>query len=80
MMSVAYFSTPLASVYLRVLRRPSIYTERPFFRYSPAISARRPKKVTRCHSVSSRRSPELRSFHCEVVATEMLVMAEPSAV
>ena len=28
-----------------------IYTLEPFFRYSPAISARRLKKTTRCHSV-----------------------------
>src|SRR6185437_721374 len=37
--SVEYFSTPSLSVYLRVCSRPSMYTERPFFRYSPATSA-----------------------------------------
>src|SRR6185295_5584559 len=37
--SVEYFSTPSLSVYLRVCSRPSMYTERPFLRYSPATSA-----------------------------------------
>ena len=59
MMSVAYFSTPSLSVYLRVFRRPSTYTERPFFSYCPTMSASLPKKVTRCHSVSSTMLPSL---------------------
>ncbi|CFE04104.1 Uncharacterised protein [Bordetella pertussis] len=34
--------------------------------------------TTRCHSVSSRRSPLALSFHCEVVAIDTLQMAAPS--
>jgi len=75
--SVVYFSTPSLSVYLRVFRRPSTYTGRPFFRNSPAISAMRSKKVTRCHSVSSWRSPLVLSFHCRLVAMVTLQIAEP---
>ncbi|MCY1462044.1 hypothetical protein D9M71_797720 [compost metagenome] len=55
-----------------------MYTERPFFRYSPAISARRLYMTTRCHSVSSRFSPLALSFQEEVVAIDILQMAAPS--
>ncbi|CAB3661109.1 hypothetical protein LMG26840_03316 [Achromobacter dolens] len=34
--------------------------------------------TTRCHSVSSRRSPEALSFQVEVVAMDMLQIAAPS--
>jgi hypothetical protein len=37
----------------------------------------RSKKVMRCHSVSSWRSPLVLSFHWRLVATVMLQMAEP---
>jgi len=57
---------------------PSTYTGRPFFRYSPAISARRPKNTTRCHSVASRISPLALSFQRSLVAIVTLVMAAPS--
>src|SRR5215831_17409661 len=43
----------------RVCRRPSTYTLPPFFRYSPAISARRCHRTTLCHSVRSCHSPFL---------------------
>src|SRR3954470_20105067 len=57
--------------------RPSTYTCEPFFRNSPATSARRPKKAMRCHSVASFISPLALSFHLSVVATRMLVTASP---
>src|SRR5688572_24302263 len=56
---------------------PSTYTCEPFFRYSPATSAWRPKKEMRCHSVASFISPLCLSFHLSVVATRMLVTASP---
>jgi hypothetical protein len=56
-MSVAYFSTPFLSVYLRVRRLPSTYTWLPLRRYWPAISASLAKKLMLCHSVASRISP-----------------------
>src|SRR5208282_2168798 len=43
----------------RVWRRPSMYTLPPFFRYSPAISARRCQSTTLCHSVRSCHWPSL---------------------
>src|SRR3954466_10760502 len=57
--------------------RPSTYTCEPFFRYSPAISASRPKNAMRCHSVASFISPLALSFHLSVVAILMLVTASP---
>src|SRR5690242_16849480 len=57
--------------------RPSTYTCEPFFRYSPAISARRPKKAMRCHSVASFVSPLALSFQRSVVARRMFVTASP---
>ena len=35
------YATEVVACHLRVFRRPSTYTERPFLRYSPAISAKR---------------------------------------
>ena len=46
---------------------------------SPAISAWRPNKTTRCHSVRSCFSPLL-SFHCSLVAMFKLVTASPPVV
>src|ERR1700689_3643901 len=43
----------------RVCRRPPMYTLPPFFKYSPAISARRCQRTTLCHSVRSCHSPFL---------------------
>src|SRR5256885_15644587 len=57
--------------------RPSTYTCEPFFRYSPAISASRPKKAIRCHSVASFISPLALSFQRPVVASRMLLTASP---
>ncbi len=49
----------------------------PFFRYSPAISARRRNITTRCHSVFSCCSPVFLSFQVSDVATVMLHTAPP---
>jgi hypothetical protein len=49
----------------------------PRFRYSLAISAKRLKKTTRCHSVRSFCSPESRSRQAFDVATDTLVTAPP---
>src|SRR3954451_15403115 len=57
--------------------RPSTYTCEPFLRYSPAISASRPKKAMRCHSVASFISPLALSFQRSVVAMRMFVTASP---
>src|SRR4051795_430729 len=57
--------------------RPSTYTCEPFLRYSPAISARRPKNAMRCHSVASFISPLALSFQRSVVASRMLATASP---
>src|SRR5664279_3714164 len=48
----------------------------PLCRFSPTISARRPKVFTANHSVCSCSSPPL-SFHRSVVATENCAMAVP---
>src|ERR1700754_2809025 len=54
-----------------------MYTWRPFFRYSPAISASLPNSFTRCHSVRSCFSPEALSVQASDVAMRRLVMAVP---
>ena len=63
---------------LRVWRRPSMYTERPFLRYSPAISAVRPNS----RRGATRYAPASRalSFHCSDVAMLRLATALPSIV
>ena len=68
MTSVLYFFCPdsLSSQEL-VRSAPSMYTVRPFLRYSPAISAVRPKAVRLCHSVWSCQFPSL-SFLRSLVA------------
>jgi hypothetical protein len=65
------------SVHLRVRRLPSTYTCEPLRRYWPTISARRPLKTTRCHSVASRISPVCLSFHLSVVAIVTLATWSP---
>src|SRR5208282_1107956 len=60
----------------RVCSRPSTYTERPFFRYSAAISASRCHSTTVCHSVRSCHSPFL-SLKRSLVATVMVATAVP---
>src|SRR5690348_17665890 len=75
MMSVLQRSMPSLSVYLLLRIAPSMYTCRPFFRYSPAISARRPKYFTRCHSVRSCCSPVCLSFQLSAVAVLIVLFA-----
>src|SRR3569623_1005217 len=62
MISVVDRSMPSLPLHLRVCSLPSIYTCEPFFKYSPAISARLRYSTTRCHSVASRFSPLALSF------------------
>ena len=71
---------PSLSVYLSVRSEPSTYTLPPFFRYSPTISARRPKNLTLCHSVRSLTSPVDLSVHFSFVARLTLATAEPDDV
>src|SRR5271165_3264024 len=59
--------------------RPSMKTVRPFFRYSPATSAVRPKALMLCHSVLSCQVPSL-SFTDELVASENVAMVMPLGV
>src|SRR3954471_6925802 len=54
-----------------------MYTLEPFFRYSPAISPRRPNMATLCHSVRSLFSPDCLSFQFSLVATRMLATVIP---
>ena len=54
-----------------------MYTCEPLRRYCEAISARRPWKDTRCHSVAVRLSPVLLSRHLSVVATVTLATISP---
>src|ERR1035438_2249958 len=64
---------------LRSGKLPFLGSEDEFFyhtRFSPTISARRPKVFTANHSVCSCSSPPL-SFHRSVVATENCAMAVP---
>src|SRR4051812_2292183 len=68
---------PSLLVHLRVRRLPSTYTCEPLRRYSPAISASRPLKTTRCHSVASFISPLCLSFHLSVVAMVTLATRSP---
>src|SRR5882672_10990781 len=63
----------------RVCRRPSIYTLPPFFRYSPAISARRCQSTTLCHSVRSCHSPFL-SLKRSLVARAIFATGVPLGV
>src|SRR5580658_10017349 len=78
--SVMYFFWPLVlSSQERVCRRPSIYTLPPFFRYSPAISARRCQSTTLCHSVRSCHSPAL-SLKRSLVAMVSLATGVPCGV
>jgi hypothetical protein len=79
MMSVLQRSTPSLSVYLLLRIEPSMYTCRPFFRYSPAISASLPKNFTRCHSVRSCSSPVCLSFQFSDVARLTEHIAVPEA-
>src|ERR1700704_7058072 len=79
-MSVAYFFWPdVLSSHERVCRRPSINTLPPFFRYSPAISARRCQSTTLCHSVRSCHSPLL-SLKRSLVASVILATGVPLGV
>src|SRR5271167_4014415 len=59
--------------------RPSIQTERPFFRYWAQFSPCLPHTIMLCHSVRSCRAPAL-SANCSVVAIEKLVTDEPELV
>ena len=54
-----------------------MYTCEPFFRYSPAISARRPNIATVCHSVCSFISPLCLSFQLSLVAMRRLQTVVP---
>src|SRR5580704_15153393 len=77
--SVEYFSTPLASVHLRVWSAPSMYTLAPFFRYcSATLQSGSEKITTRCHSVFSLRSPVALSRQVSDVATLRLAIGRPS--
>src|SRR5205085_9416751 len=58
---------------------PSMYTVRPFFRYSPAISAVRWKATRLCHSVRSCHWPSL-SLKRSLVARENFATAMPLGV
>ena len=80
MTSVLYFFCPdsLSSQEL-VRSAPSMYTVRPFLRYSPAISAVRPKAVRLCHSVWSCQFPSL-SFLRSLVAKLNFATAMPPGV
>src|SRR5215470_2695859 len=56
-----------------------MYTLAPFFRYCSATRQRPSLKITtECHSVFSRRSPEVLSRHVSVVATRRLAIGRPS--
>src|ERR1700720_2136265 len=77
--SVEYFSTPLASVHLRVCSAPSMYTLAPFLRYcSTTLQSGSEKITTRCHSVFSLRSPVALSRQLSEVATLRLAIGRPS--
>src|SRR6267154_3142279 len=77
--SVEYFSTPLASVHLRVCSAPSMYTLAPFLRYCSTILQSGSEKITtRCHSVFSLRSPVALSRQLSEVATLRLAIGRPS--
>src|ERR1700736_5957009 len=56
-----------------------MYTLPPFFRYSPAISARRCQSTTLCHSVRSCHSPLL-SLKRSLVASVILATGVPLGV
>src|SRR5450755_4964918 len=78
--SVMYFFWfVVLSSHERVCRRPSMYTLEPFFRYSPAISARRCQSTTLCHSVRSCHSPDL-SLKRSLVANVIFATAVPLGV
>src|SRR5450755_233811 len=78
--SVMYFFWfVVLSSHERVCRRPSMYTLPPFFRYSPAISARRCQSTTLCHSVRSCHSPFL-SLKRSLVARAILATGVPLGV
>src|SRR5215469_12512391 len=57
-----------------------MYTCEPLRRYSPAISARRPKSATRCHSVRSCCSPVCLSRQLSLVATRRLATVVPDGI
>src|SRR3954471_16948769 len=57
-----------------------MYTLEPFFRYSPAISPRRPNMATLCHSVRSLFSPDCLSFQFSLVATLMFATVMPEGI
>src|SRR5258708_8881106 len=76
--SVEYFSTPLASVHLRVCSAPSMYTLAPFFRYCSTILQSGSEKITtRCHSVFSLRSPVALSRQGSDLSTLSLAIGRP---
>src|SRR5207247_11068300 len=55
--SLLRFCPVCLSSHVSICRRPSIKTGRPFFKYSPAISARRAHRTTSTKVTSSRLSP-----------------------
>src|ERR1039457_5533661 len=77
--SVVYRSLPSLSCHFLVWSRPTMCTCLPFARYSPAISACRPQRVTLCHSVFSSHSPDL-FLNFSDVANEKEATAVPDAV
>src|SRR5450755_88240 len=80
MISVLYFFCPVSlSSHDEDCSLPSTYTVRPFFKYSPTISAVRWKATRLCHSVLSCQLPSL-SLKRSLVASVKRAIAMPLGV